>query len=74
MLLKLKVHPSSRKSAVLKKGDDAYEIWVRAEADRGMANREAIAILAAELGLDVKRFHIVKGATSRSKIVKIYGA
>jgi uncharacterized protein (TIGR00251 family) len=72
MLFKLKVHPASKKAAILKKGSDAYEIWVRAKAERGMANRETIKILAAELKIEEKLIHIVKGSTSPSKIVKVY--
>lgn len=72
MLVKLKVHPASKKSAILKKSDDAYEIWVRAPAENGLANKEALATLAQAVGCPAKKIIIVKGSTSPSKIVKIY--
>jgi uncharacterized protein (TIGR00251 family) len=74
MLIKLKVHPESNAASLKKKSDDAFEIWTRAPAEDGRANREALGALAHELGLDARRLHIVKGATSPNKIVKILGA
>lgn len=73
MLIKLKVHPASRKTSLVKKSVEAYEVWVRAPAENGAANKEALGALAGALGLEVKRLHIVKGATSPNKIVKVLG-
>ncbi|MBI3548309.1 MAG: DUF167 domain-containing protein [Elusimicrobia bacterium] len=72
MLIKLKVHPDSRKTALERKADDAFEVWVKAPAENGRANAAALAQLAAALGTDARKLHIVKGATSPSKIVKVY--
>ena len=71
MFIKLKVHPGSRKAAITKKAEDSYEIWVREEAERGMANAAALHALSAELGIEEKRIMLVKGAHSPAKIVKI---
>lgn len=73
MLLKLKVHPDSKQSVVKKNADDAYEVWVKAPAERGLANSAALRALAKALNQDVGRLHIVKGATSPNKIVKVLG-
>lgn len=73
MLIKLKVHPDSRQSALVKKADDAYEVWVKAAAERGLANAAALRILAQALRQDVRRLHIIKGATSPNKIIKVLG-
>ncbi len=72
MYIKLKVHPDSKKNSVLKKAEDAYEIWVKAPAERGLANAAALQALAKALNQNAGRLHIVKGATSPSKIVKIF--
>ena len=73
MLIKLKVHADSRRAAVSKKSDDAYEIWVTAPAERGLANSAALQTLAKALNRDAKRLHIIKGATSPNKVVKVLG-
>ena len=74
MLIKLRVHPDTKKTSLTKKSDDAFEISVRAPAEDGRANREALVLLAKALGVDVRRLHIVKGATSPHKIVKVFGS
>jgi len=47
--------------------------WVRAEAERGLANAAVLGLLAQRLGVEAKRLRIVKGATAPSKIVAILG-
>ncbi|OGR52563.1 MAG: hypothetical protein A3I11_05105 [Elusimicrobia bacterium RIFCSPLOWO2_02_FULL_39_32] len=73
MLIKLKVHPDSKKSSLVKKTEDAYEVWVRAPRERGLANKAALEFLAKALNQNPGRLHIVKGATSPNKIVKVLG-
>ncbi|MBI4370537.1 MAG: DUF167 domain-containing protein [Elusimicrobia bacterium] len=70
--IKLKVHLDSKRSSIAKKADDAYEVWVRAPAERGLANQEAIESLARALSQPAKRLRIVKGSQSPNKIVRIF--
>ncbi|OGS05947.1 MAG: hypothetical protein A3J70_00045 [Elusimicrobia bacterium RIFCSPHIGHO2_02_FULL_61_10] len=71
MFIKLKVHPDSRRDKVFKKAPDAYEIWTKSPAERGLANASAIRQLSVEIGVDAKRILLIKGATSPAKIVKV---
>ena len=71
MFIKLKVHPDCRREKVFKKAPDAYEIWTKAPAERGLANASAIRQLSLALGVDAKRILLIKGAASPAKIVKI---
>lgn len=73
-LIRLKVHPDSREDRLERRGPDAYELWVRAPAERGLANAACLALLARELGCPAKSLFLVKGATSPSKIVRRLGA
>ena len=68
---KLKVHPKSKRPKILAKSKDAYEIWIKEPAERGLANKAAIALLSNKLNIPAKRIMLIKGATSPSKIVKI---
>lgn len=72
MLVRLKVHPDSKKSSIVKKSEDVYEVWVRAPAENGLANKEALEALAKTMGRATKKLVIVKGSTSPGKIVKVY--
>jgi uncharacterized protein YggU (UPF0235/DUF167 family) len=71
MFIKLKVHPDSRRDKVFRKAPDAYEIWTKSPAGRGLANASAIRQLSVEIGVDAKRILLIKGATSPAKIVKV---
>ncbi len=71
MLIKLKVHADSKRNTLLKKAEDAYEVWIKAPAERGLANTAALHLLAKALNQNPGRLHIIKGATSPSKIIKV---
>jgi uncharacterized protein YggU (UPF0235/DUF167 family) len=71
MFIKLKVHPDSKRDKLFKRAPDAYEIWIKAPPERGLANASAIRLLSLELGIDAKRILLIKGATSPAKIVKV---
>lgn len=71
MFYKLKVHPASKREKIVRKGPDAFELWVKAPAERGLANAAAIALLAAEIQAEPKRILLIKGAQSPAKIVKV---
>lgn len=70
-LVKLRVHPDSNREAVSRRSADAYEIWVSAPAERGLANQAALALLAGALCVGAKRLRIIKGAASPHKIVRV---
>jgi hypothetical protein len=71
MFYKLKVHPDSKKDRIERKRPDAFELWVKAPAERGLANAAAIRLLAAEIKTEPKKIMLVKGAHSPAKTVKV---
>lgn len=72
MLIKLKVHAGSKERKIARNRADAYEVWVKAPAERGLANAEALELLAQALAVEPKKLFIVKGSTSPAKIVKVH--
>lgn len=70
MLVKLKVHPDSKENKIIQKGGDCFEVWVRAPAERGLANKAALQILGRQMKMPPGKLSLVKGAHSRSKIVR----
>lgn len=68
MLYKVKVHADAKENRLERRGPDAFEVWVRAPAERGLANAAVLELLTAALG---RRPRIVKGAQSPSKIVAV---
>lgn len=66
--LKVKVHADEKREKLLQKSADTFEIWVKAPAERGLANAAVRAVLAARLGVAENKLSLIKGATSPAKI------
>ncbi|MBI5595679.1 MAG: DUF167 domain-containing protein [Elusimicrobia bacterium] len=73
MLIKLRVHPDSKKDAVQRLKPDHYEVWTRAAAERGQANAAVLALMGKTLSIHPGRIRLIKGATSPSKIIEVPG-
>jgi uncharacterized protein (TIGR00251 family) len=69
--LNIKVQPRSRTQEITQIGTDSYKVRVLAPPAKGKANKEVIKIIAGHFGLPVSRVHIVRGKTSRDKVVAI---
>lgn len=62
------IKPGSRKGPVVEIGDDgALTLFVREPATEGKANRAAVVLLAAHLGVPKSRVRLIAGQTSRLK-------
>lgn len=71
MLIKVKVFPDSKKTAVTEKADNSFEVRVKEKAERGLANRAAIAALAHFLKIPSSKIRLVRGVRQRNKIAEI---
>jgi len=69
--LNIKVYPRSRKQDIAQIDTDTYKLRVFAAPSKGGANKEVIKIIAAHFGLPVSFVQIVRGHTSRDKVVAI---
>jgi len=69
VFLNVKVQPGSRKQELKKIGERAYKLHVVSPPTEGKANKEAIAVLAANFNLPPSRVKILKGHRSRQKTV-----
>jgi len=67
------VTPSAGRDALLGWQGEVLRLTVAAPAQRGKANEAALRLLAAALGLPRERLRIVRGQTSRRKVVAIQG-
>lgn len=73
MRIKVKVFPKAKKERVEKK-DDILKVHVKDPASEGRANKRLIEILAKYLGVKKYKITIVKGGTSREKVINIDGS
>jgi len=68
--LAVKVTPGAREESVTLT-DGAVLVKVRAPADKGAANEAVLAVVARALGLAPSRVSLLRGATSREKLLTV---
>lgn len=71
ILLKVRVHPRSRKQEITKLSTDEYKIQVTSVPSKGEANRDVCKVIAAHFGVPISRVSIVGGHKSRNKVIII---
>jgi len=70
--MKIKVRVTSRaKQNQIKTTPEGYRIRVTVVPEGGKANEAVIALLADHLGLAKSRLWVVRGATSRDKLIEL---
>ncbi|MGE4314264.1 MAG: DUF167 domain-containing protein [Pseudobdellovibrionaceae bacterium] len=74
-LIQVRATPKAKQEMVKREirenGEVLYKIYVTAAPEDGKANKAVIALLAKELGIPKSRLTILKGETSRDKIVSV---
>ncbi len=71
--ISLRVHPGAVQSEIVGFTDGVLEVRVSAPPVKGKANKELIDILSRALSVSRGDITIVRGHTSRSKVVAIDG-
>lgn len=69
-VLTLRVTPRARRNTVAVEGD-LLRIHVTAPPEDGKANRAVIRLLADALGLAPSRLTVIRGESSRDKLVRL---
>jgi len=71
--LSVKVTPSAARSEITGWRDDALQVKIAAPPEKGKANKELIDFISRTLGIKKSAVAIIKGQTSRNKIIAIEG-
>jgi len=71
--LEVEVTPKSRKPGVVGRRGGALKVRVAAAPEGGRANKELVGLVAAFLGVRPGAVTVVRGATSRRKLLEIEG-
>jgi len=69
--IKVRVQPKSSRNQVDGFQDGALRIRVTAAPTEGQANAAVIAILAKTLGVSKSRLEIIRGHSSRDKVISV---
>ena len=72
-LLKVRVHPGASRNEIAGKRDGAVIVRVTAPPVDGKANAALCAFVARAAGVPPSRVSVVRGQTSRDKVVRVDG-
>lgn len=72
-LLNVRVAPGARQPAIVGRHADGIKVRVVAAPEGGRANQEVLSLLASALGVPKHSIGIVRGHTSRQKVLNIAG-
>ena len=72
-ILVLRVKPHAKRAGLVGWHGDALKVAVHAAPERGRANEEVLAVLAAALGLTADAIRLETGASSQDKRVHVQG-
>lgn len=67
----VQVLPNAKKSEVVGLHDDVLKIRLKAQPIEGQANDELIRFIAAQIKVPKKQISILRGLTSRQKVVEL---
>jgi len=71
--LEVEVAPRSRKPGVVGRRGGALRVRVASPPEGGRANKELVALVARFLGVKRGAVSVVRGATSRRKLLEVEG-
>ena len=74
MKLAVRVQPGARRSALIgRMADGTLKLAVTAPPEDGRANAAVLELLAGTLGVKVRQLEVVRGASSRAKVIAVEG-
>jgi len=71
MLIKVKVKSNAKKEEIKKIEENFYEVRTTAVPEKGKANKKVIEIISKYLKIPKSRIRILRGETSKEKLIKI---
>jgi len=71
MQIRVFAKPNAQSDSVEKLLDGSYQVRIKAKPSDGEANKRLVKIMAAYFGVSLSSVQVVKGHTSRYKIVEI---
>ena len=71
MLINVKVKPNARKNSVQKVDENNFVVFTTATPEDGKANKSVIELLSGFFHIAKSKITIIKGTTSKIKIIEI---
>ena len=71
--LQIRVAPGAKRERIVGLHGDALKIAVRQPPERGRANKDVCRVVAGALGFAPRDVSVVRGATSKDKVLRVAG-
>jgi uncharacterized protein len=71
MILSIKARPNSHPVGIEKESEERWIVRIKESPENGKANEAVIKLVAKELKIPKSKIKILKGNTSREKLLKI---
>lgn len=71
MMISCRVIPRSSKEEIVDQGNGSFKVYVRLSPERGKANERICELFAEKFHVSKRQVRIVKGETSRQKVLQI---
>lgn len=69
--IRVKVATGARREKFERKGENAFEIAVKEEAERGLANERVCLLVARHFGVPAKAVRVINGQRRSSKTLAV---
>ncbi len=71
MYIRVEAYPGAKKEKIEKVNNDIFRIEVKEKAERNLANKKILFLLATYFGLSVNKLRLISGHRSRRKIIAV---
>jgi len=69
--LQVKVKPNSARNEVRRISEYSFEVRLTVPPEKGKANEKAIELLSKFLKIPKSKFEIIRGSSSREKLIRV---
>ena len=69
--ISVRVQPRAKRNVVVAEADGSLKVYVTAPPEDGRANEAVLDLLAEHFGVKRRQVEIVRGATSRKKVITV---
>ena len=71
MIIRVKVHPDSKKPKIEKLSENRFEVWVKEKAENNFANESMIELISEYLNKPTNKIIIISGHKRPNKTLDI---
>jgi uncharacterized protein len=71
MLIKIKAFPNSKKTEIIQKSSDSFDVYIKEKPKNNEANLAIFCLLAEYFNIKQSQLRLIKGGKEKNKIFEI---